>query len=429
MADERECEQVGRTAVKTHAESSALARSSGFAWQHRWSVLGITLVLIATAMGAARLILGPEIVTALVMRGDLVQTVVASGHIETPHRVEIASQITGTVEDVLVLEGEEVKQGERLIVIESSELQAAVLQTEGAVAQAEARVRQSRELTKPAADQALVQAQASLVNAQAAFDRAAKLADSGYGTRVTLDDARKNLDVALTQVRTAELQVFTSSPVGSDYVMAETQLSQARANLNTARARLSYATIASPRGGVLITRNVERGMVVQPGKALMVLAPAGGTQVVLQIDEKNLGMLTLGQRALVSADAYPDKRFAATMSYINPSVDISRASVQVKLNVPEPPDYLRQDMTVSVDIEIARRDNTVVVPSRAVHEPGNGAPWVLKAGGGRARLQPIKLGLRGTGQYEVLEGLQSGDLVIPSTAGVRAGQRIRAVRP
>ena len=86
-------------------------------------------------------------------------------------------------------------------------------------------------------------------------------------------------------------------------------------------------------------------------------------------------------------------------------------------------------MTVSVDIEIARRNNAIVVPSRAVHEPGKSAPWVLKADGGRARLQPVKLGLRGTGQYEVLEGLQPGDLVIPSTAGVKAGQRVRAIRP
>ena len=411
------------------AAASALAQAAGWAWQHKWSLIGITLVCAAAVVGAARLILGPEIGTALVVRGDLVQTVVASGHIETPFRVEIASQITGTVEDVLVLEGKEVKRGERLILIEASELQAAVVQSQGAVAQAEARVRQLRELTKPAADQALMQAQANLVNAQAAFERAAKLAESGYGTRVTLDDARKTLDVAQTLVRTAELQVFTSSPVGSDYVMAETQLGQARANLNTSRARLGYATIAAPRDGILITRNVERGMVVQPGKALMVLAPMGGTQLVLQIDEKNLGLLRLDQKALASADAYSDKRFSAILSYINPSVDITRASVQVKLNVPEPPDYLKQDMTVSVDIEIARRDNAIVVPSRAVHEPGNGVPWVLKADGGRARLQPVKLGLRGTGQYEVLDGLQPGDLVIPSTAGVRAGQRIRAVRP
>ena len=106
---------------------------------------------------------------------------------------------------------------------------------------------------------------------------------------------------------------------------------------------------------MLIARNVERGTVVQPGKALLVLAPAGDTQLVLQIDENNLGLVALGQKALASADAFPDKTFAAEVTYINPGIDITRASVEVKLTVAEPPDYLRQDMTVSVDIEVARR--------------------------------------------------------------------------
>ncbi|TIP31650.1 MAG: HlyD family efflux transporter periplasmic adaptor subunit, partial [Mesorhizobium sp.] len=76
------------------------------------------------------------------------------------------------------------------------------------------------------------------------------------------------------------LQVYTSRPGGSDYVMAETALNQAEANLATAKARLGYATIRSPRDGVLITRNVERGAVVQPGTTLLVLAPSGDTELV-----------------------------------------------------------------------------------------------------------------------------------------------------
>jgi HlyD family secretion protein len=408
--------------------ASGLGRWLGALWRYKWSVLGIGVVLIAAGLGLARLVLGPEVVAAVVQRGNLVQTVVASGHIETPYRVEIASQITGTVADVLVREGQEVRQGHPLIAIEASELAAAMVQAEGAVAQAEARVRQLRELTKPSADQALQQAQANLLNAEAAYQRAAKLAASGYGTKATLDDATKNLDVARTQVRTAELQVYTSSPVGSDYVMAETQLGQARANLNTARARLGYASIVAPRDGVLITRAVERGSVVQPGKALLVLAPAGDSQIVVQIDEKNLGQLALGQSAQASADAYPDRRFAAKLSYINPSVDINRASVEIKLAVTDPPDYLRQDMTVSVDIATAHRDNAVIVPARAVNDAAV-APYVLKAAHGRAVRQPVRLGLRGVGYYEVLEGLVPGDRVIPLTTGVKPDQRIRVVMP
>uniref|UniRef100_Q07JK4 Efflux transporter, RND family, MFP subunit n=1 Tax=Rhodopseudomonas palustris (strain BisA53) TaxID=316055 RepID=Q07JK4_RHOP5 len=408
------------------AQRSATTRVLIALWNHKWSVLAIIVTLGVGGLAIPRLIYGPEIIAARVVRGNLVQSVVASGHIETPFRVEIGSQITGTVKDVLVKEGQQVRQGQELIAIEASELQAAVVQNEGAVAQAEARVRQLRELTKPAADQSLNQAQANLLNAEAAYERASKLAAGGFGTRATLDEATKNLNVARTLVRTAELQVYTSSPVGSDFVMAQTQLAQAQANLTTARARLGYATITAPRDGVLITRNVERGSVVQPGKALLVLAPAGDSQIVVQIDEKNLGQLALGQPALASADAYPDRRFNATLSYINPSVDINRASVEVKLAVTEPPDYLRQDMTVSVDIATARRDNVVILPARAVQD-GSTSPFVLKVSEGRAVVQPVKLGLRGVGFYEVTEGLQPGDLVIPLASGVKAGQRIRAV--
>jgi HlyD family secretion protein len=184
----------------------------------------------------------------------------------------------------------------------------------------------------------------------------------------------------------------------------------------------------APRDGVLITRNVERGTVVQPGKALLVLAPAGDVQIVVQIDEKNLGQLALGQHAVASADAYPDKRFSAVLSYINPSVDINRASVEVKLKVDDPPDYLRQDMTVSVDIATAERNDVVIVPARAVHDAAT-SPFVLTSENGRAVVRKVKLGLRGVGFYEVLDGLSPGEPVIPLTAGVKAGQRIRVVVP
>jgi HlyD family secretion protein len=295
------------------------------------------------------------------------------------------------------------------------------------VAQAEARVRQMRELTRPSAEETLKQAQATLQNAQAAYDRAEQLARGGFGTRATLDAATKDLDVARTQVRVAELAVFTTSAGGSDYVMAETQLIQAKGTLATAQARLGYATIAAPRDGVLITRSVERGAVVQPGKTLLVLAPSGDVQLVVSIDEKNLGQLAVGQSALASADAYPEQRFGATLSYINPGIDISRASVEVKLTARDPPAVLRQDMTVSVDIEVARRPGTLVVPARVVHDPVSAEPWVMLVKDGRVRRQPVTLGLRAGAQIEILAGVSAGDLIVPVAAGVRAGQRIRPV--
>jgi HlyD family secretion protein len=390
---------------------------------HKWFVLAVAVIIGVCGWQGAKLILGPAIVADQVRRGSLIETVVASGHVETPYRVEIGSQITGTVER----EGERVLKGQPLISLESRELKAAVVQAQGAVAQSEARMRQLDELTLPSAREALTQAEANLLNAQQTFDRTDKLAKDGFATRVAVDDARKTLDVARAVKRAAEFQVYTASPGGSDHVMAQTQLNQARANLDTAESRLGYATIAAPRDGVLITRNVERGTVVQPGRALLVLAPTGEVQLVLQIDERNLGKIDLGQKAVASADAYPDRRFPAVVSYINPGIDITRASVEVKLTVSDPPDYLRQDMTVSVDIEVASKNDTLILPARSVHDALSGAPWVLILKDDRAAKRPVNLGLRGNAAVEILGGLSLGDVVIPQNSGVVTGQRIRAV--
>jgi HlyD family secretion protein len=396
-------------------------------WVHKWFVFAVLLALGASGWQGVRLIWGPAVVVDQVKRGSLIETVVASGHVETPFRVEIGSQITGTVEDVLVREGERVSKAQSLISLESRELKAAVVQAQGAVAQSEARMRQLAELTLPSAREALAQANANLLNAQQTFDRTSQLAKNGFATRAALDDAQKTLDVARTQVRTAEFQVYTASPGGSDYVMAQTLLNQAHANLETAESRLGYATILAPRDGVLITRNVERGTVAQPGKALLVLAPAGEVQLVLQIDERNLGKIALGQKAVASADAYPNERFAAVITYINPGIDISRASVEVKLTVADPPNYLRQDMTVSVDIQVAAKTDTLVLPIRSVHDALSGEPWVLGIKGGRAAKRPVRLGLRGNTQFEVLDGMSQNDVAIPLNSGVLTGQRVRAV--
>lgn len=290
-------------------------------------------------------------------------------------------------------------------------------------------MRQLQELTLPTAREALKDAQATSLNAQQTYDRALSLAKSGFETRVALDAAKKDVDVARTQIRTAELQVYTSAPGGSDFVMAQTQLDQAHASLGTATSRLGYATITAPRAGVLITRSVEQGMVVQPGVAMLGLAPDGETQLLLQVDERNLGKLALGQKAVASADAYPDQRFNAVVSYINPGIDITRASLEAKLTVADPPGYLRQDMTVSVDIEVARRDNALILPVRSVHDALSAAPWVMGVRGGRAYKQPVHVGLLGAIDVEILDGINERDQVVPANSGVLTGQRIRPTTP
>jgi HlyD family secretion protein len=403
----------------------AIMRVRTAAWSHKWLILaGILAIGIGLWQGTLYF-LGPAVAVDKATRAQLVETVVATGSVQTPFRVVIGSQITGTVEAVQVDEGQRVTKAQVLLSLENHELVADLSQAQGAVAQAEAHMHQLSDLTLPTARDSLKQTQATLLDAQHTFDRAAILVRQGDETRVVLDTAQRDLDVVRNQVRSAELAVFTASPGGSDYVSAQTQLNQARASRDTAESRLGYATITAPRAGVLITRNVENGTVVQAGNTLLVLAPDGITQLLLEIDERNLGKLALAQKAVASADAYADQRFAATVVYINPGVDITKASVEVKLNVDNPPAYLRQDMTVSVDIEVARSDHALVVPGRSVHDALSDAPWVMAIRKGRAVKQLVKIGVQGNTQIEILSGIAEGDVVLPATSDVAVGQRVR----
>jgi HlyD family secretion protein len=371
-------------------------------------------------------LLGTPVVTAVVARGDIVQTVVASGRVMTPQRVSLSAVYTDRVVRIPVEEGQRVKRGDVLVVLDDADERAALAQARAAVAQAEARIRQVGEVALPGARQALALARANLLLAQQQFDRAEDLKAKGFVSQAALDDARRNLDVARSQLESARIAVSSNGPAGSDYVVAQTALAQARATVEAAQARLDQSTLRAPVDGTLIGRSVEPGDVVQPGKELMVLAPSGETQVVVQIDEKNLAQLRVGQSAWGSADAYPRERFPAELVYINPGIDALRGSVEVKLRVPNPPAYLRQDMTASIDIEVGRHANVLVVPSGAIFDSATTKPWVLLVEGRRAVKRPVTLGLKGSGSVEVVAGLAVGETVVAAAGpGVLPGQRIR----
>ena len=387
----------------------------------------ILIAALAAVFFIGRWCYGESVDAVIATRSDIVQTIVASGRVETPLRVDIGSQLTGKVVAIPVGEGQAVKAGQLLIELESSEFAAAVAQARAAVNQARMRLTQLQQVGLPTAQQGLHQTHINVQNLERQYRRTKELFAQGFVGQSQLDDAQQKLDLARSQLRSAELQVSTNEPGGADVLMAQAALDQARANLRMAEAKLGYTRIVSPSNGVLIARDVERGDVVQPGKALMVLSPAGKTQLVVQIDEKNLSYLKLGQTALGSADAFPDRTFPAQLVYINPAVDPQRGSVEVKLDVRDTPDYLRQDMTVSVDIEVARKGAAVIAPVSTVHDNG-AAPWVMKVVAGHARRQTVVLGLRGRGKVEFVKGVESGDALIPAMAKIDDGGRVHVNR-
>ena len=393
--------------------------------QHGVKLLWGVLVLF---LGAAllRWWMGPQVQTEAVQRRDLLQTVVASGRVETPHRVDVGSQIIGTVARVPVAEGQVVKAGDVLIELASTELQSAQRQAEQAVMQAKGRLRQLNDLQGPVVQQTLRQAQASLDAARASGQRSLALFEQGFIGQAALDESRKALALADAQVLAAQKQVASTQAGGAEHSLAVGAVAEAQANAEAVRAKARYAVIQAPVSGQLIGRSVEVGDVVQAGKVLMTLSPEGATQLVVQIDEKNLRLIALGQQALASADAYPQQKFKAQVAYINPGINAQTGAVEVKLDVSEPVQTLRQDMTVSVDLVVARKAQVLALQVGHINDINGPAPWVWLRDAGHAVRRPVRLGLRGGAWVEVLDGLREGDAVITSPIALREGQRVRA---
>ena len=379
---------------------------AGFLRQHRAAMSAAVLGVAVLGALTVRWWIGQPVTTESVLRRNLVQTVVASGHVEAPHRLDVGAQITGTVLQVPVSEGQSVKAGELLVALDAAELSATGRQADAAVGQARARLRQLQEVQAPVAAQTLRQAQAGLERARTALARSQALFGKGFISEAALDESREAIVVADAQMQTTRKQLEGTGATGSDRALALADVAGAQATAQAAWARTAYASIHAPLDGTLIARNVEVGDVVQPGKLLMTLSPRGLTQLVVQIDEKNLALLALGQPALASADA-------------------TTGSVEVKLDVGLPPATLKQDMTVSVDIEVARRPQVLIVPMAAVHDADGAAPWVLRVEGRHAARRAVRLGLRSGGLAEVTDGLSERDVVVTSPATLAPGARIR----
>ncbi|CAN5332909.1 efflux RND transporter periplasmic adaptor subunit [soil metagenome] len=389
-------------------------------WLPVLAVLGVAVYLLIRARG-------PSVTTVHAERTNLEQHVVASGRVMAPAQVNVSTMIAGLVVAIGAAEGQHVKSGDLLVQIEAAEAQTQVAQAKAQVEQASARVEQLRRVGAIVANQGLNQAQTNFDRTQTDVDRLEKLAASGAVPTVQLDDARRALDIARAQKNTAEAQQLAATPFGADSRVALGALLQAQAQLAGANVRLAQLRITARQDGTVLTRSVELGDTVQPGRTILVLAVDGDEHLVFEPDERNLSRIDRGQKARASADAFPQDVFDSEVSYIAPSIDAQRGTVEVRLKVPNPPTFLRPDMTVSIDLAVASRTNVIVLPTEAVRGLAAPKPWVLAVEGGRAVRKEVVVGIRGEGSIEVVAGVDEGaEVIIPDGQLVAAGQRVRA---
>ena len=355
---------------------------------------------------------------------DMQTSVVASGRVLPPAKVEIGATITARVEKVQVREGARIVADQVLVELERGEWAAAAAQARAAVARAKARVSSVQTLALPTAQAGLKQAEANLVQAERDDKRNRDLLAKGFISQARVDESERQLDVARSQLTSAKAQAGAQGASGAEAQQAQSQQAEAVAALDATEAKLAQTRIRAPAAGVVLERLVEPGDIAQPGRRMMSLALDGPVRLIVQVDEKNLPLIRQGAMAMAAADAFPAERFEAVVNYISPGIDATRGSVELRLDVAKPPALLKSDMTISMDLQGPLLKQALMLPADAVRQLQTEAPWVLVEREGVAVKVTVKVGLQTQGRVAITEGLKAGDRVILNRE-VEAGSRVR----
>ena len=340
----------------------------------RW--LAIVALLVVVFVGWRWMSAGtPDIEpfrTATVDRGDIRVAISATGSLSALSTVDVGTQVSGLVESVAVDFNDKVRKGQVIARIDPATVQARATQVGAALASAQA---------------SLAQAQASLRQATADHARKSELVKKQLVSRTELDLATAALEQARAQVASANAGIR-----------------QQQAALDSAMVDLGHTSIISPVDGVVLARSVEPGQTVaasfQTPVLFRIAEDLGQMQIVLAVDEADIGQVKVGQTASFTVDAFPDRQFSGRVRQVR-LASTSTANVityPVVVAVDNADLSLLPGMTVNAEIEVSRRDGVLRVPNAALRYKPTDAEAVAatpRGGGGFAdELPKIVSGLK-----------------------------------
>jgi len=307
-----------------------------------WITLGVVLMAIA---GVVACQMRPKPLKdpyrfAAVEQGDITRSVSASGTLQALITVDVGSQISGQVIEVLADFNDEVRTGQTLAILDPQTYQSRVAQGQADISAGQASVRQ---------------AQATLANAQADYNRKKTLVDQGWYAASTLDQATAAL-------RTAQANVSA----------AQSRVTQSRASLRSQRVDLGRTTISSPIDGVVVDRKVEPGQTVAASLQAPVLftiaQDLSKVEVKVAVDEADIGQVQEGQMVRFTVDAFPDDTFEGIVTQVRkqPATEQNVVSYTVIAEADNPQRKLLPGMTANADIIIDTKRNVMKVPSAAL---------------------------------------------------------------
>ena len=380
----------------------------------------------------------PRVTTAKVEKIDLVSKVTANGKIQAQRKVDMSALVMGQIVNLAVKEGDQVKKGQLLLQIDRAQL----------AAQA-----QGREASLEAMRHDLDAAKATAAQAKFDYDRADEQHKGNILAEADLQKARSNLETAQANL-----------------AATESRMNSTMADLAASRDSLSKTTVTAPIEGIVTSLPIKEGEVTvigtmnNAGTQLMTISDMGSVEAVMMVDETSVPQVKVGQKAMLSIDAYPNKKFEGTVAEVGSSpipktdpdlltlvANSEAINFKVKIRLDHPPESIRPGFSVTADIVTARREGATAIPIQALIvrdvEKKDKAPAVGRADteegvytikDGKLAFTKVKTGIAGellievtegpkpgqeivTGPFKVLRTVKDGDRVIIEKEGEKKG--------
>ncbi|MDO9017376.1 MAG: efflux RND transporter periplasmic adaptor subunit [Deltaproteobacteria bacterium] len=336
-----------------------------------------------------------EIVSASPAQGAT--TVTATGYVIALTSARVSSRVPGRVAAVRVREGDVVRAGQVMLELDATDVRSTIAAARARVAAASARVAIAR---------------ANLADGRQQLERQRRLAESGAVSRQVVEDLQARL-----------------SPLEASVAAAAAEVRALQADVNVQSATLSLLTIRAPFDGTVVNRPPRPGELL--GSELMagsIIELADFASMVAEVDvpEGRLGLVRVGGPCEVALDAFPGRRFRATVQETGHRVDRSKATVAVRVRFVDPMEGVLPDMAARVSFltqpltpEMLRAAQRTLVPAAAV-TTRNGARAVLVLDNNTVHVRPVNLGPMSGDAYELIEGPPPGTRVVlrpPATLG------------
>jgi len=188
---------------------------------------------------------------------------------------------------------------------------------------------------------------------------------------------------------------------------------QVQALAQSGEARRSL-TFRSPVSGIVTEKKAVQGMRFMAGEALYHVADLSSVWVLADVFEQDIGLVKPGARARVKIDAYPDKAFTGTITYVYPTLDAQTRTVPVRIELANPGGLLKPAMFAQVELPVGSQRRVLAVPDSAVIDSGARQIVLVRRGEGLFESREVTLGMRGNGYVEVSEGIRAGEEVVVS---------------